>query len=65
MDDNICCGFCKFFFGSDPGFCRRYPPTVFLGKSNMGQPQINSTFPPVDKQKKCGEFQAQISLTSQ
>lgn len=62
MTDNLIitletCENCKYFFMNGPDAnCRRYPPSLWIGRGNLGQEQLTGSFPPVDKAWTCGEF---------
>lgn len=42
----------------DGGFCRRYPPKVFMMATAPGELQVMGHWPPVGNDSWCGEFGA-------
>lgn len=58
------CRNCKHVFAEGAKkFCRRYPPTVQLVPSPQGV-QVVSSFPPVQDQMSCGEYERSIIKAS-
>lgn len=67
------CGGCRFWIREDPtnfvsvkGFCRRYPPTVFLlNGPQPGQIVLQSQYPPASRDHWCGEYTARPVIQNQ
>lgn len=62
------CSTCEHWFRkspilSDPGMCRRYPPTTaIVGLGPQGQIDTRSFFPQCTGEHLCGEYKAKLAL---
>lgn len=56
IDDERCCGNCRFYF-EDGRECRRYPPTVWSEGQSETSCSYCCSFPSMRKEEWCGEFQ--------
>jgi len=63
MDEEKC-GTCRFSLTMEPDcFCRRYPPTLFMGLDMITmRPQLKSNYPPTKETHWCGEFKGKETM---